>query len=391
MRAHIWLAALLFFGILTLWVPAWWPVAAFQLGAFLLAGILLWRYRNGLPSPPFPVYALSAAVLWGLFQQFAGLTISPSETARATVGWAAALAFFFTAWIALRDSSARRQFLSAILWFGLLVSIWATLQTFTSAGKVAWIFPTEYDDAVLGPILSRNHYAAFMEALLPIALYRALRHRSDSLLYVAMAAAMYASVIASASRAGAVLATAETLLVVALMYFRGRVSAGAVGLTLGRMAALFTVFTLCVGWQAVWNRFWQPDPVTVRREYAISTLHMIRERPLAGFGLGTWPTAYPRYAVIDPGTYANQAHNDWLQWAAEGGIPFVAVFLLLFGWSVPRALTRIWPLGVISVFLHAAVDYPFSRPALAAVPLALLAASSACGPSRPGRDNPEDR
>jgi O-antigen ligase len=25
----------------------------------------------------------------------------------------------------------------------------------------------------------------------------------------------------------------------------------------------------------------------------------------------------------------NEAHNDWLQWAGEGGIPYVAVFLAL--------------------------------------------------------------
>lgn len=41
-----------------------------------------------------------------------------------------------------------------------------------------------------------------------------------------------------------------------------------------------------------------------------------------GFGLGNWPRAYPRYAVFDDGNYVNQAHNDWAQWAVEGGVEY---------------------------------------------------------------------
>ena len=37
--------------------------------------------------------------------------------------------------------------------------------------------------------------------------------------------------------------------------------------------------------------------------------------------MGTWPEAYPGYARFDDGSFVNQAHNDWVQWAAEGGLP----------------------------------------------------------------------
>jgi hypothetical protein len=33
----------------------------------------------------------------------------------------------------------------------------------------------------------------------------------------------------------------------------------------------------------------------------------------------------------------------------------------------------VWGLGVIAVFLHAVVDYPFSRPALGSWPILILA------------------
>jgi O-antigen ligase len=93
--------------------------------------------------------------------------------------------------------------------------------------------------------------------------------------------------------------------------------------------------------------------------------------------MGAWPTAYPKYAIFDSGAFANQAHCDWLQWTAEGGILFGISLLVLFAWALRLAWKTIWGLGIASVFLHACVDYPFSRPALGsffAVMLALLAA-----------------
>jgi len=110
-----------------------------------------------------------------------------------------------------------------------------------------------------------------------------------------------------------------------------------------------------------------------RREFNMSTLHLIADHPLAGTGLGTWPTVYPRYAIIDVGAFANQAHDDWLQFAAEGGIPFGLVIFSLFLWCLAPAFRTIWGLGVVSVFLHAAVDYPFSRPALGSWPILVIA------------------
>ena len=78
----------------------------------------------------------------------------------------------------------------------------------------------------------------------------------------------------------------------------------------------------------------------------------------------------------DVGVIANQAHDDWLQWTAEGGIPFAILVATLFVWSLRPAFRTVWGIGVVAVFLHAIVDYQFSRPALgswAIVVLALLA------------------
>jgi O-antigen ligase len=370
---HLVLAALFFFAILTLWVPGHWPVTVFQLGVFALAAVALSRARHAPLRFAYPLAPLSFAVVWGLFQWLARLTVSAFETKTAIVHWTTLLAVFLCAFLLFRDAHVLRWFRFAMLWFGFSVAVLATVQTFTSGGHVFWLFPTGYTDYLMGPILSRNHYAAFIEAVLPIALYEAFRDEHNSLLYAGMAAAMYASVIASASRAGTVLVSAEIIVVPALLWARGGATGRKVGLSLLRMAVLFAVFTAVVGWERVWSRFWAPDPMTVRRELAVSSLHIIAAHPWFGIGLGAWPTAYPRYAIIDIGAFANQAHNDWLQWTAEGGLPFGLVLATFFLWCLRPAFLSVWGLGVISVFLHAIVDYPFSRPALGSWPVLIVA------------------
>ena len=98
----------------------------------------------------------------------------------------------------------------------------------------------------------------------------------------------------------------------------------------------------------------------------MSSLEMVRQRPLTGFGLGAWSAAYPAFARYDDGTFVNQAHNEWAQWAAEGGI---LLFLLMLSFAVRLirpAFRAIWGLGTLAVLLHALVDYPFEqRPQLA--------------------------
>jgi O-antigen ligase len=111
----------------------------------------------------------------------------------------------------------------------------------------------------------------------------------------------------------------------------------------------------------------------MRRQLDISSLHMTAAHPWFGVGLGAWPTVYPRYAIVDFGVFANQAHNDWLQWTAEGGIPFGIVIATLFLWCLRPAFRSVWGIGVIAVFLHALVDYPFSRPALGSWPILIIA------------------
>ncbi len=376
------LAAVLFFGILTLWVPGYWPVAVFEASIFGLAISAIVRCRHTPLRFYYPLAPLVFSVCWGLLQLCAGMTVSAFETRMALAHWATLLAALVAGLLILHDARDLRWFRSAMLWFGFLVAAEATLQTFTAAGKVFWIFQSEYTERVMGPILSPNHYAAFIELVLPLAIYGSLRRERGALLYSAMAAAMYASVVACWSRAGVVLASAEFVAVTVLLLLQGRTSGRAAGKALLRVAALLLVFTALVGWGTVWGRLRTPDPFIHRREFAISSMRMIAAHPWVGTGMGTWPIVYPAYAMIDTGKFANRAHNDWLEWTAEGGLPFGIALLSLFLWCLRPAFHSVWGIGVIAVFLHAVVDYPFSRPALAAWTVVFIA-MLACAPRSP--------
>jgi O-antigen ligase len=94
---------------------------------------------------------------------------------------------------------------------------------------------------------------------------------------------------------------------------------------------------------------------------------MVAANPAHGFGLGTWTTVYPSFAEKDFGVFINAAHNDWLQSAADGGLPMLACMLALFGGSMAILRRAPWAAGVPVAFLHGLVDFPMQGRFLPAV------------------------
>ncbi len=367
------LAATLFLGILTMWVPNRWALSAFQVAIFALAAIWIVRDRKSIRLHPV-VYLLGLATLWGVIQLTFGWTVDPSATSDAVLIWLTNLAAFALAFDLSREPHRQARFLEAVLWFGFIVSVISTVTIFASPpGKIVGWFDTGTGVPTLGPFVYRNQYAAFVEAILPLALLRAMLDRRRWMVYVAMTAVLFASVVAGASRAGTVLCLAEILTIPLVAWGRGIVSGRTFARVMFGSAAALAVLTAAAGWQLVWSRLQQPDPYALRRELLRSSLAMVHERPVTGFGLGAWPAAYPGYALYDDGSFVNQAHNDWAQWAAEGGIPFLLLMIAMVALSILPAIRSIWGLGILFVFAHCFVDYPFQqRPALAAFFFALL-------------------
>jgi O-antigen ligase len=314
---------------------------------------------------------LAGALAWGLLQLLLRTTVYRFDTWEAVLFWGTLFVVVFLSLQTLHEDAVRRAFLRALFYFGFAISVLATTQYFTSGGKVFWLFPSGYEDA-LGPFVYRNNYAAFIELLLPLAILEGLRDRQRAIPHSIMAGVMYASVIASASRAGAVLATCEVLVVLALALRNRLVSRRRLGMAMIAILASAIIFTGVVGWRVLLDRLKQPDPFAYRREMLQSSLAMARERPWVGFGLGSFQEVYPAYATVDIGLIVNHAHNDWAEWLAEGGVPFLLLLASVALWSVRPAFRSIWGLGLLSVFLHAFVDYPMQRLGLAAWVFVLL-------------------
>jgi O-antigen ligase len=168
------------------------------------------------------------------------------------------------------------------------------------------------------------------------------------------------------------------------------------GRTLIRIAFAGTAATVLlvgvVGWQNILQRFQESSPYALRANLVRSSIAMARDRPWRGFGLGSWSAVYPAYALFDDGDFVNQAHNDWIQWLDEGGVPFLILLIAIVVLLVRPAFRSLWGLGLITVFIHALVDYPFQqRPALAAFFFAMAGALAAEATSSPARNPPGER
>jgi O-antigen ligase len=384
------LLAIAITAVALMWQPAYWAIAIPSVAAMCLAAIWLVRGLSARHEPRtnLALWLILTAALWPLMQLGLGWTVYRWRTEASFLYWALAAAIVFSAIQTFRDPPALRVFLRALVVFGFIIAFISPLQRFTAGGKIFWMFEAPYSNVALGPFLYPNQYAAFIEILLPIALVEALSERSGWRIFHGLAAAvMYGSVIAAVSRSGVALVTLEMVAVPLLTARRHGTGLRQFKLPVAVLGGMLVVLTLAMGPDAIITKFQQKDPYQGRREFTESSLLMIRDHPLKGVGFGNWPIVYPAYALFDDGLFANQAHNDWAQWAVEGGLPFFFVMAALAVWIVPRALRTVWGSGLIAIFLQCFVDYPIQRIGVAIVFFAVLGAVSldGSGQSAPGR------
>jgi O-Antigen ligase len=365
-----------FMATLTLWIPAYWPVAIFEIAVLVIAGTVILLGIMPAARAYFPLFALSFIVLWGGFQLITGWTVNRFATERATVQWLTWTALYYAGAALLQQENLAKLVRAAAVWFGFALAIEAILQAYLSPGKAFGLFPTGYHDFVMGPIVYHTHWAVFVETILPIALCFALNEVGKSYVFLGVSAVLLTSLVVSASRGGIIIACVEVLGVLVLSYWQQPRAARRTGFVALALVGITALLMLIVGFATASERF--AETLTAGRlQFALSTLHMIAMHPLIGWGLGCWSAVYPAFATFDPGALVNQAHSDWLQWTAEGGLPVGLAMLALAIWAIRPAIRTIWGIGVIAVLIHAAFDYPFSRPAVGAWPFLLLSMAAA--------------
>ena len=360
----------------------------------------------GLPHPP--------AVAW---------SVAPPETTDAILRVAAYVLIGLTAAVAFETGASRRRLGAVLVGSAVFQSVYGSGEYLSGRQHIFAFAKKYYLDSATGTFINRNHFATFLAMALPVALVLAIsspregrgrrvrswRERavdasgSDILrvLAVVASALIWMGLLLSHSRGGLLAAIAGTAVV--LVRYRGSRAArwtGALG-----VVVLGILLTLEMS-QAPGERF-----LTVRDEIFGRTgrpavwrdaLGLVSARPLLGYGYGTFESAFPSVQSGEIDLRFDHAHNDWLEWATEGGLPLLAAAVALYALALRGTARSLSPGfsaafaiasrgALIALGLHAMWDFSLRIPAVAVTCAVLMgialartepARSASLGPSK---------
>lgn len=405
------------------------PWSVFVFEAIVLVLILLWaikvvadkQLKVDVPQTALPIVAL---VVVGLVQSIAvadsaGRWLSLSRNVGYTRAAVTVLVFLLACFLIAQNFFTTRARLSGLSHFlviyGLGMALFSLIQYLTWNGRFYWIRPTEATSA-FGPFANHNHFAGYMELLipLPVALIvtRAVRPELR-VLYGFAAAVMAVSAILSLSRGGiiSIAAGMALLLFLIVMNARRRRESGGrrrlaqlasrVAVIIG-IVAIITAGIFWIGADPVINRLSQAQgpAVASQKETFYSsrgwvwrdTLAMIRANPVLGVGLGAYETAFSTYTKSDGSLRVPQAHNDYLQIVADCGVVgglLALWFLVVLFRAVARGTCSSDPLylalalgsgaGIFSMLVHSLFDFNLQLPSNALLFLLLSAVATHVG------------
>jgi O-antigen ligase len=255
------------------------------------------------------------------------------------------LIVLFVAVQAFRTLEDWRGFVWFGIVFGFLVSLFAILQHLTSNGKLYWLREISSGGMPFGPYVNRNHFAGFVElvvplALIPLVLGRVRRERRPVVGLCAVI--LIVALFLSASRGGIVSFGAELGVLGLVMILRR--TRGKQLLTGG---AVLLVALLLVAWLGVGQILQRLSSVQVlevtagkRASMRADTWRIFLDHPLLGTGLGTLQIVFPAYETLYDGKIVNHTHNDYLEALAETGIAGGLCCIWFIGVLISESLKR---------------------------------------------------
>jgi O-antigen ligase len=289
------------------------------------------------------------------------LSLDPYST-RLVLVQVTALLVYFVATLTFTDTPRRlRTIVRTIMIFGFLLAMFGLMQSFTSDGTRVYWFRQLTQSTAFGPFINRHHFAGYMELAIALPLGLLFSGAIESYkrpLYAFAAMMMGVALIMTNSRGGIISLAAEILFlaVVAgsgLRHGERRPRAQRIrsallraGLAFGLIAVLIGG-AIAVGGADVFTRLIgtanADDPTTGRTYFWSVTLDVIKAYPIVGSGLGSFSVIYTRYDSRNGFYRLEQAHNDYLQTLADGGIVGgilgLAFLIILFGKGFARRET----------------------------------------------------
>ena len=206
------------------------PWSVFVYESITLLLLLTWatkiimgkRFEINVPKIALPMAALLAI---GLAQSVAltdgeGRWMSLSKNVEATRGAVTVLAFLLVSFIIAANFFQTRERLKGLAVFlviyGLAMALFALVQHVSWNGKFYWLRPNTVSATPFGPFVNHNHFAGYMEMLipLPIAMILTRAVRGEMRLLAGFAAvAMGIAAITSLSRGGMISLAAEMVFI----------------------------------------------------------------------------------------------------------------------------------------------------------------------------------
>ena len=351
-----------------------------------------------------PFHDRAAAALETLGVMYFGgrLSLAPQLT------WASALSMLPSCAIFLTTLSLNKRerdsLVIFLMAFGLANAFLGLLQFSQNSELGAYLYPDMGAGEVTGFFKNRNHFAALMYALIPMATAVAatnlmtkttrnegLASEKRLLLFISALASLFifiVSCVMARSRAGVILLMVALLLISFLpAWSRTGTGATAAGdsilkKALGAFTAFSVLFAMEYGFYRLLERFEADPQQDARLKIAETTFYAAWAAFPYGTGLGTFQKIY---AVIEPirdvmpHFYVNRAHNDYLEFVLESGLIGV-VAIIVFAWWYGKCAREAWRMASFDsesdyvaraaimtiglLLLHSFVDYPLRTQAI---------------------------
>ncbi len=341
-----------------------------------------------LASPRFVLVLVVGLLLLG------GVALKPNLEGRGyvhlTVGW---LALFLTLRVGLGNRSLIRFMAYVLILLGAVEALYGLAQAIGGVDFIGSYYRGSGRIAT-GTLINQNHFAGMLNMTLPLGLgilfsrYASRRRRdeprSESLaviwIVILASSLMGLAVLLSQSRGGTISLIATLLFLTFLLGFGRKLSRGRnlSGMVAWVLLATILGLGLVVGVDALLDRFGRLDQDLERFTIYSDTLEMIGDEPVTGVGPGMYRWRFRPYQTVDVARLYDHAHNDYLESAAEWGVPLA---LLVWGfvlWRFSRTVTvfltsrdserRGLALGcsaaIFSILTHSLVDFTLQIPAL---------------------------
>ena len=381
-------AALLLFCPLAFGAVEPWAIFTLESGATLLFVIwLLGQMRSDqstiLWNPVFPPMLAFMALI--CIQLLPGISSYRHATYWGLLLYVAyGLACFLITQTLTRTTHIRRL-ATALVIYGTWMAMFAVLQSLSSTGKLYWLRTPRFGGWIYGPYVNHNHYAGLMEMLVPVPLVFAFsRYARGRERWAAASAAAFlgATIFLSGSRGGMV---AFALQVAIFLWFLFRERTGSRAAFL--MATFLVISLASIAWIGGSEVTARLSTISANKHSELANdirlkinrdaLHMFAQRPILGWGLGTFETVYPQFRSFYTDLLVDKAHNDYLQLLAETGLLGFAIMIWFLVSALRAALPKIrnWPsdvngavalaalIGISGILVHSLVDFNLQIPA----------------------------